>query len=88
MAEASTAAEFRRFIEQLYARGTVRGEDGTEHQMFPTSVRPDRSAFLRDACWAERAGSVPEVGMAWGLSTLHILEGLLSILSNGAGAHT
>jgi hypothetical protein len=44
MAEASTAPELRSFIEQLYARGTVRGEDGTEHQIFPTSVRPDRGA--------------------------------------------
>ena len=74
----------RSFIEQLYARGTVRGEDGTEHQIFPTSVTPDRGAFVRDACRAEKARSVLEIGMAWGLSTLHILEGLLS---NGAGAH-
>ena len=55
MAKASTAAELRRFIEQLYARGTVRGEDGPEDQIFLTSVRPDRGAFLRDACRAERA---------------------------------
>jgi predicted O-methyltransferase YrrM len=84
MAEAPTAAELRRFIEELYARGTAHGEDGTEHRIFPNSVTPDRGAFVRDVCRAERARSVLEIGLAWGLSTLHILE---SLLSNGAGAH-
>ncbi len=84
MGKAPTAAELRRFIEELYARGTVHGEDGTEHRIFPNSVTPDRGAFIRDVCRAERARSVLEIGMAWGLSTLHILEGLLN---NGAGEH-
>jgi predicted O-methyltransferase YrrM len=83
MAEAPSAVDLRRFIEELYARGTIRGEDGTEHRFLPMSVTPDRGAFVRDLCRAERAMSVLEVGMAWGLSTLHILE---SLLSNGAGA--
>jgi len=83
MAEVSTAVELRRFIEELYARGTVRGEDGTEYQILGTSVTPDRGAFIRDMCRTVKARSVLEIGMAWGLSTLHILEGLLS---NGAGA--
>jgi predicted O-methyltransferase YrrM len=85
MAKAPTATELRRFIEEIYVRGTVRGEDGTEHRILPVSVTPDRGAFVRDACQAERARSVLEIGMAWGLSTLHIQEGLLS---NGAGAHS
>jgi predicted O-methyltransferase YrrM len=84
MAEAPTAARLRRFIEDIYARGTIRDADGVEHQIFPESVTPDRGAFVRDVSRDERAGSVLEIGMAWGLSTLHIQEGLLS---NGAGAH-
>jgi len=84
MGKAPTAAELRRFIEQLYARGTAHGEDGTEHRIFPNSVTPDRGAFIRDVCRAERARSVLEIGLAWGLSTLHILE---SLLNNGASAH-
>jgi len=84
MAEAPTTVGLRNFIEEIYARGTVRGEDGTEHRIFPDSVTPDRGAFVRDACRTEKARSVLEIGMAWGLSTLHILE---SLLSNGAGAH-
>jgi predicted O-methyltransferase YrrM len=83
MAEAPTAAGLRRFIEEIYARGTIRGEDGTEHRILPISVTRDRGAFVRDTCRAERATSVLEIGMALGLSTLHIQEGLLS---NGAGA--
>jgi predicted O-methyltransferase YrrM len=83
MAEVPTATELRRFIEALYARGTIRGEDATEHRFLPMSVTPDRGAFVRDVCRAERATSVLEIGMAWGLSTLHILE---SLLSNGADA--
>jgi predicted O-methyltransferase YrrM len=85
MAEAPTAAELRRFIEEIYARGTIRGEDGTEHQIYPESVTPDRGAFVRDACRTERAESVLEIGMAWGISALHIQEALLN---NGGGAHT
>src|SRR5271166_1086268 len=81
MAEAPTAVKLRNFIEDIYARGTVRGEDGTEHGIFPESVTPDRGAFVRDACRTEKARSVLEIGMAWGPSTLHILE---SLLSNGA----
>ncbi|MGH7225666.1 MAG: O-methyltransferase, partial [Gemmataceae bacterium] len=84
MAEAPTAAQLRSFIEEIYARGTIRGENGTEHQIYPESVTPDRGFFIRDACRAEKATSVLEIGMAWGLSTLHIQEGLLS---NGMGEH-
>jgi len=84
MAKAPTASELRRFIEEIYARGTIRGEDGTEHQIYPASVTPDRGAFVRDTCRAERAESVLEIGMAWGLSMLHIQE---CLLSNGAGEH-
>jgi hypothetical protein len=45
-----------------------------------------RGEFIRDLCADERATSCVEVGMAWGMSTLHIIEALLA---NGAadGAH-
>ncbi len=85
MAEAPTAAKLRKFIEEIYDRGTIRGEDGTEHQIYPESVTPDRGAFVRDLCHTERTESVLEVGLAWGISALHIQEALLS---NGGSAHT
>ena len=73
----ATPEALRKFIEELYTRGTVRGEDGGEFEIFPTSVTPDRGAFIRDICRAEGATRALEIGMAWGASTLHILEALL-----------
>src|ERR1700732_5204603 len=64
MEEVPTATELRRFIEELYARGTIRGEDGTEHRFLPMSVTPDRGAFIRDICRAEGGTSVLAIGMA------------------------
>ena len=72
----------RKLIERLYGDGIVRGEDGTEHSISPASITPDRGAFIRDICISEGATRTLEIGMAWGLSTLFILEALLH---NGAG---
>jgi len=76
----------RKFIERLYGEGIVRGEDGTQHSISPASITPDRGAFIRDICISEGATRTLEIGMAWGMSTLFILEALLQ---NGAspGAH-
>ena len=72
----------RKFIERLYSDGIVRGEDGTQHSIFPAGITPDRGAFIRDVCISEGATRSLEIGMAWGMSTLFILEALLE---NGAG---
>ena len=76
------AARLRKFIERVYGDGIVRGEDGTQHPISPASITPDRGAFIRDICISEGASHTIEIGMAWGMSTLFILEALLE---NGAG---
>jgi len=69
-------------IEEIYRSTMVVGEDGVEYKVFPASVTPERGAFIRDLCRAEHAVRSLEIGMAWGLSTLFILEALAE---NGAG---
>lgn len=70
-------ATLEKSIEELYARGTIRGEDGTEFNILPMSLTPERGAFLRDICRAERPQATIEIGMAYGLSTLFIVQTLL-----------
>jgi predicted O-methyltransferase YrrM len=70
-------ATLEKFIEELYARGVVQGEDGTVCKILPMSLAPGRGAFLRDVCRAERPTSTIEIGMAYGLSTLFIIQTLL-----------
>src|SRR5271170_5569766 len=76
------AVRLRKFIERLYGEGIVRGESGTQHSISPASITADRGAFVRDICISEGATRTLEIGMAWGMSTLFILEALLE---NGAG---
>lgn len=76
-------ATLEKFIEQLYARGIVQDDDGKKFGVFPTSLTPERGAFLRDVCRAERPESTIEIGMAYGLSTLFIVQALLE---NGASS--
>ena len=71
----------RERITEIYRLGHVLGEDDARYSIAPISVASWRGEFVRDLCIAERATSAVEVGMAWGLSTLHIIEGLLT---NGA----
>ncbi len=71
----------RNRIQQTYERGYVLGEDEVRYSIAPMSVASWRGEFVRGLCLAEKATSSVEVGMAWGLSTLHIIEALLA---NGA----
>ena len=68
-------------IEEIYTCGYVVGDDDVKHPIAPTSVASWRGEFLKSLYLAERATSSVEVGMAWGLSTLHMIEALLA---NGA----
>ena len=87
MAGNPSPAALEKLIEELYVRGFVRGEDGVECKILPMSLAPERGAFLRDVCRAERPWSTIEIGMAYGLSTLFIVQALLE---NGGAfrAHT
>ena len=75
------AQSIRQRISDIYQQGYVLGDDDVRYPIAPISVASWRGEFVRDLCIAERATSSVEVGMAWGLSTLHIIEGLLA---NGA----
>lgn len=68
-------------IAEIYRSGVVHGADGAAYSIMPASVTPERGRFLADLCRAERALATLEIGMAWGLSTLFILEALAE---NGA----
>lgn len=70
------SCEIRARIEETYRTGKVRGEDDVEYSIRDTSVTPERGRFLADLCRAEKPAATLEIGMAWGLSTLCILEAL------------
>jgi predicted O-methyltransferase YrrM len=78
----SAAQRVRERIERIYATGVVPGGDGQTYDINPVAVTPERGRFIRDVCLAENACASAETGMAWGLSTLFILEALIR---NGAG---
>jgi predicted O-methyltransferase YrrM len=73
-------------IETIYREGTVLGEDGIRYPVKPTSVTPERGAFIRELCQREQARTTLEIGMAWGLSTLFMLEALAA--SDSSFSHT
>jgi len=63
-------------IDKLYREGMVYGEDGFSKSLYPTSVTPGRGKFLGDLVRQLKPASTLEVGMGWGLSTLHMLEAM------------
>jgi predicted O-methyltransferase YrrM len=78
------AQSIRDRIGEIYRNGYVLGEDDVRYPIAPIAVASWRGEFVRDLCVAERATSSVEVGMAWGLSTLHIIEALLANASGEA----
>ena len=68
----------QRAIETCYRTGTLRSAaDGTNHEILTVSIPPAEGAALRDWVVREGAGSTLEVGLAYGISALHVCEGLL-----------
>ena len=71
-------ARIRSVIERLIRDGTVRSKsDDTEHSVFPVAVSPAEGQALRDWVCREGAAKTIEVGLGYGVSALHICEGLL-----------
>jgi predicted O-methyltransferase YrrM len=64
-------------IDKLYREGVVHGEDGFRKSLYPTSVTPGRGKFLGDLVRRLKPAATIEVGMGWGLSTLHMLEAMV-----------
>jgi predicted O-methyltransferase YrrM len=71
-------AEIREFIAGLYQAGVVIGADGVTCSIHPVGVSRERGRFIADLCQREGARASLEIGMAWGLSTLFILEALVA----------
>ncbi len=63
-------------IEQIYAGESVAGEDSVSYSIVPEAVPRERGRFLLEACRAHGGANTLEIGMAWGLSTLHIFQAL------------
>ncbi len=68
----------RGVIERLVRDGTaVARSDGTLHDIFPVAVYAAEGEALRDWVLREGATRTIEIGLGYGISALHICEGLL-----------
>jgi predicted O-methyltransferase YrrM len=76
-----TAQRLRRVratIETLAETGTARSRsDGQIHSLFPVATSPREGEALRNRVISEGAVHTVEIGLGYGISTLHICEGLL-----------
>jgi len=65
-------------IERLVGDGTaVARSDGTLHSLFPVAVNAAEGEALREWVLREGATKTIEIGLGYGISTLHVCEGLL-----------
>jgi predicted O-methyltransferase YrrM len=70
--------QVRGVIERLIRVGTaVARYDDTLHSLFPVAVSAAEGEALRDWVLREGASQTIEVGLGYGISALHICEGLL-----------
>src|SRR5262249_39387749 len=65
-------------IEHTLREGKiVARSDNSVNQIFPIAINATQGKALRDWIVKEKATQTIEIGLAWGLGTLHICEGLL-----------
>jgi predicted O-methyltransferase YrrM len=74
-------------LDRLYRDGRILGDDGVEHEIMPVGVTRARGEFIASLCRSERPAATLEVGMAWGLSTLFILDTLIGLGNARPGCH-
>jgi predicted O-methyltransferase YrrM len=68
----------RSVIERLVREGTaVARSDGTLHDLFPVAASAAEGETLREWVIREGATQTVEIGLGYGISTLHVGEGLL-----------
>jgi predicted O-methyltransferase YrrM len=53
--------------------------DGTRHSLFPVAIGPAEGAAIRSWVIRETAVRTIEIGFGYGISALHICEGLLAV---------
>jgi predicted O-methyltransferase YrrM len=74
----SALRRVRGVIERLVRGGTaVARSDGTLHSIFPVAVYAAEGEALREWVLREGATRTIEIGLGYGISALHICEGLL-----------
>ncbi|MFO0832689.1 MAG: class I SAM-dependent methyltransferase [Phycisphaerales bacterium] len=73
------ARTVREHRQRLYSEGAAPGESGAKTPLWPAGLTKGAGDFLRDLVVREGALSTVEVGLGLGLSSLAILEGLLSV---------
>lgn len=74
----SALRQVRSVIERLVRDGTaVARSDGTLHSLFPVAASAAEGEALREWVLRERATETIEIGLGYGISALHVCEGLL-----------
>lgn len=74
-----TPSELLQEVINRACTGTVTAQsDGTVHRIFPVAIPPGEGERLREWVVQERAASTLEVGFGYGISTLFILQGLVT----------
>ena len=69
-------AAIRWQIDKMYREGVAHGDDSFEKSLYPVSVTPGRGKFLGDLVRRFKPQATIEIGMGWGLSTLHLMEAM------------
>jgi predicted O-methyltransferase YrrM len=84
--EVNPLRQLRLVTERLSRDGTVKERsNGAIHNVFPISIDRAQGEALREWVVKEKAVHTIEVGLAWGISALHVCEGLL--MNGDANAH-
>ena len=84
----SALRQVRRVIERLVRDGTaVARSDGTLHNLFPVAASAAEGEALRGWVLREGATQALEIGLGYGISSLHICEGLLGNASEATARH-
>ena len=69
----------RTVIDRLFREGTlVSAADGAVHSLFPVGISEIEGRALGEWVRRERAAQTVETGLGYGISALHICEGLLA----------
>lgn len=85
MTNSDKITQVRSVIDRLVSERKITAKsDGSVHDIFPISTSMEQGKVLRDWIVKEKAVKTIEVGLAWGVSTLHICEGLLANGSSNA----
>ena len=78
----------RGVIERLVRDGTaVARSDGTLHDLFPVAASAAESEALRGWVLREGATRTIEIGLGYGISALHVCEGLLENAGEATARH-